>query len=325
MIIIDRIYGRVEVTDQLIVDLINSAPMQRLKQISQDGATHFIQPVFNGNRFEHSFGAWYLARRFDRPIEEQVACLLHDIPHTAFSHVIDFVVEDLNQEYHDRFLKQIVLSSDIPEICKRHSLDIHKVLQKEEYYLLNNHTPELSFDRWDYVMRDAHMIGVLSGETIRLIVDSVKIQDERFYFVDLNIASQLCIASLMVAQLGYVSATSQGAWFLLANALKIALREGVIAEEDFFTTDAAVLGKLRAANNKEITAYLARLTPGREFVYASKGEAEFYGPNKARYIDPLVLRHGKLRTTSELVVGLERYIDDFKQSCKYIGVRQQDI
>ncbi len=80
----DRIYGKVEVNDPLIVALINSSPLQRLKDVSQGGATHFIQPVFNANRFEHSFGAWHLAKRFNRPIEEQVACLLHDVPHTAF-------------------------------------------------------------------------------------------------------------------------------------------------------------------------------------------------------------------------------------------------
>jgi len=60
MVIQDRIYGRIVVKEPVIVELIQSRPMQRLKEISQDGAIHFIQPVRNVTRFEHSIGAWYL-------------------------------------------------------------------------------------------------------------------------------------------------------------------------------------------------------------------------------------------------------------------------
>jgi uncharacterized protein len=323
MIITDRIYGKVEVTDSLISELLISAPLQRLKEISQDGATHFIQPVWNASRFEHSFGAWYLSKRFNRPLEEQVACLLHDVPHTAFSHVVDFVMNDHNQEYHDRFLKQVVLGSDIPVICDKHELDIHKVLQKENYFLLDNRTPELSFDRWDYFMRDAHMMGILPLESVELIVSSAKLRDEQFYFEDLNVASQLCLTSLMVCQLGYVSATSHGSWFLLAEAIKTALKENIITEEDLFTTDKIVWHKLKAVKHQTIDTYLERLKPGHEFEYTSKDEAEFYGKNKARYIDPLALKDGKLHKTSELVVSLAEYIETFKQKCQYIGVKQK--
>lgn len=323
MIITDRIYGKVEVTDPLIIDLLGSTPMQRLKQISQDGATHFIQPIWNANRFEHSFGAWHLAKRFDRPIEEQVACLLHDVPHTAFSHVVDFVMEDHNQEYHDRFLKQVVLNSDIPSICQKHELDIHKILQKADFYLLDNKTPELSFDRWDYFMRDAYMMGILPLESVELIISSAKLKDKQFYFEDVNIASQLCLTSLMVCQLGYVSATSHGSWFLLAAALKVALKENVITEDDLFSTDQVVWNKLIDTHNETINAYLQRLQPGKEFEYAAKEDAEFYGKNKARYIDPLVLENDQLKKTSELVVGLAEYIENFKQQCQYIGVKQK--
>jgi hypothetical protein len=84
-----------------------------------------------------------------------------------------------------------------------------------------------------------------------------------------------------------------------------------------------VWGKLRNAKNKDIDAYLDRLQLGREFSYAPKENAEFYGPNKARYIDPIVLQDGKFRKTSELISGLAEYIKVFKHKCQYIGVTQQ--
>jgi HD superfamily phosphohydrolase len=322
MTITDRIYGVVDIENGLIADLIDSGPIQRLKSISQDGATHFIDPVFDANRFEHSFGAWYLSNYFKRPIEEQVACLLHDVPHTAFSHVVDFVMEDDNQEFHDRFLKEIIGKSDIPDICAKHGLDIDKVLRKEDYYLLDNRTPELSFDRWDYFMRDGFMLGLLPQSAIDGILASVKLEDGQFHFEDVRQANLLCITSLMVCQLGYVSANSHGSWFLMASALKAALRQGVIQESDLFGTDDLVMGKLRAANDATIDGYLQRLTPKRKFAYADKEEAEFYGRNKARYIDPRVVYEGGFVPVSELTVGLKDYIDAFKARCQYIGVNQ---
>jgi uncharacterized protein len=80
MIINDRIYGRLSVEEPVIAALVNSAPMQRLKKISQDGAPHFIQPVRDVNRFEHSVGTWYLSHRYRRPIAAQIGALLHDVP-----------------------------------------------------------------------------------------------------------------------------------------------------------------------------------------------------------------------------------------------------
>jgi uncharacterized protein len=321
MTITDRIYGSIRVQDPLIIDLINSAPLQRLKLISQDGATHFVQPIFNGNRFEHSFGTWYLASRFNRPIDEQVACLLHDVPHTAFSHVVDFVMNDHNQEYHDRFLEEVVLASEIPDICHKHGLDIEKILDKNSFPLLNHRTPELSFDRWDYIMRDAFIIGILPLRAVEQIISGAHIQNGQFYFDDLAVASHLCLTSLMIGQLGYVSATSHGAWFLLARAIKIALHENIITEKDLFTTDEIVWSKLTDSHHPSIEAYISRLQPGNEFEYAPKSEAEFYGPNKARYINPLVRHNGKLVHTSELVVGLAPYIENFRQHCRFIGVK----
>jgi len=322
----DRIYGGVTVTDPLIIDLINSKPLQRLKAISQDGASHYLMPILEANRFEHSFGAWYLAQYYRRPIEEQVACLLHDVPHTAFSHVVDFVMNDTNQEYHDHFLEKIVMASEIPAICKAHGLDIKKVLNKENYYLLDNRTPELSFDRWDYFMRDGYMFGLLPIESIRLILESAKLADingqKQFYFDSLWVASHLCITSMMVNELDYCSANAHGSWSLLASALKIALEQQIIVEEDLFTNDAVVMSKMQKANNSDINAALDRLLSGKTFEYTTEEEAEFYGTNKARYIDPLVKTTDGFKPVSCLIPNLPERIDIFKKQSKLIGVKQ---
>lgn len=90
MLVNDEIYGEYEV-EAVLQDLIQSKPVQRLKGIHQGGASYLVNPKWNVTRYEHSMGVMLLIRRLGGSIEEQIAGLLHDVSHTAFSHVIDFV------------------------------------------------------------------------------------------------------------------------------------------------------------------------------------------------------------------------------------------
>ncbi len=80
--------------------------------------------------------------------------------------------------------------------------------------------------------------------------------------------------------------------------------------------------KLVDANDHEIDTLLKRLKPTTKFEYASKEEAEFYGANKPRFVNPWVLHEGKLVQLSELTPGLEQYFDDFKKQHQNLGIKQ---
>jgi HD superfamily phosphohydrolase len=322
MIITDRIYGEIEITNPLIVELINSKPFQRLKYISQDGASHFLQPFRNVTRYEHCIGAWYLSKKFKRPIEEQIASLLHDLPHTAFSHVIDFVVENKNHEYHDQFIKKVIINSKIPEILKKHNVSLEKILNKDTFYLLNNKLPDISVDRWDYFMRDGFTDGLLPKQTVELFLTSIYEKDERFYFTDTRIANLFAIMFLNCSRLLWLDPASHGSFFLLSNAIKIAHTKNYITKEDFFDIDDVLMQKLVDAKDHEIDVLLKRLKPTTQFEYASIEEAEFYGANKPRFVNPWVLHEKKLVHLSELTPGLKQYFTDFKKQHQNLGVKQ---
>lgn len=322
MIIPDRIYGDISVKDPVIIDLIDSKPFQRLKHISQDGASHLLQPFRNVTRYEHCIGAWYLSKKYNRPIEEQIASLLHDLPHTAFSHVIDFVVGDTKHAYHDNFLKQVILNSEIPELLKKHTISLEKILAKENFYLLDNNLPDISVDRWDYFMRDGFNGDFLPKQVIDLFLSSIYEKNERFYFTDVRIASMFSILFMNCSRLLWMDPASHGSAFLLANAIKIALNKKYITQEDFFDTDDGLMQKLVEANDDEVNSLLDRLKPTTQFVYASQEEAEFYGSNKPRFVNPWVMNEGELVHLSELISGLQQYFDDFTKRHKNLGVKQ---
>jgi HD superfamily phosphohydrolase len=319
----DRVYGEIQITDPVIIDLINTKPFQRLKHISQDGASHFIQPQRNVTRYEHCIGAWYLSHKYNRPIEEQIASLLHDIPHTAFSHVIDFVVGDEKHEYHDRFTKEIIIKSEIPAVLKKHNVSLEKVLHKENFYLLDNDLPDISVDRFDYFLRDGIPMQLISKETVKLFLKSVKEKDDKFYFDDVAIASQFAILFMNFSRLIWLDPSSHGSFFLLSEAIKIGLKKKYLTKNDFFKTDNEVMQQLLDADDAQINALLMRLKPHKEFHYAAKEHAEFYGSNKPRFVDPWVMQNNELHMLSELIPNFKEYFSEYAKNFKNLGVIQE--
>lgn len=323
MKVADRIYGEIDIVEPVLVEIIESKQFQRLKDISQDGASHYVQTNRNGTRYEHCIGTWYLSRKYNRPLEEQIASLLHDLPHTAFSHVIDLVMNDKNHEYHDRFTTQIIMQSTIPAILKKYNVSLEKVVNKENYYLLENKLPDISVDRLDYFMRDGFNMKLIPKETIDLFLTELKEENQRFYFDNPRVAGLFAVMFMNCSRLIWLDPTSHGSFFLLADSLKIALKKNYITEDDFFLTDNVVMQKLRDAHDSEIDILLDRLKPGTEFIYAPKEKAEFYGPNKPRFVDPWVKQEGKLVHVSELIPGLSYYFEEFTKRYTTIGVRQR--
>ena len=86
----DELYGEYYV-DDVIYEIINTKIFKRLKNIYQSGGGYLVNGLWNVNRHEHSIGTMILSLKFNGNIEEQIKALLHDISHTAFSHVIDYI------------------------------------------------------------------------------------------------------------------------------------------------------------------------------------------------------------------------------------------
>ena len=100
----DLVYGEEEIGEQVLIELINSSAIQRLKEISQFGLPeeYHHRKVFS--RYAHSVGVLILLRRLGADLDEQIAGLLHDVSHTAFSHVIDWVLENSEENYQDKII-----------------------------------------------------------------------------------------------------------------------------------------------------------------------------------------------------------------------------
>ncbi len=58
----DRVYGRTIIQEPILIELINSKPIQRLKGINQAGASQYAIEGKTVTRYEHSLGVMILLR-----------------------------------------------------------------------------------------------------------------------------------------------------------------------------------------------------------------------------------------------------------------------
>lgn len=160
-VIRDPLYGYVGISE-VERDIIDSEPLQRLRYITQLGATDRVYPSANHTRFEHSIGVMHLAGRLANSVglsdTEVTACrlagLLHDTGHPVWSHTGENVTRGISHE--DRSC----------EIVEQYNLPVDETLVKE--YITGNKSPNvvsgvLDADRMDYLLRDSYYTGVSHG------------------------------------------------------------------------------------------------------------------------------------------------------------------
>lgn len=165
--------------DRLLLQAIGTREVQRLRRIKQLGMAHMAYQGAEHSRFSHSMGVTHLLRRLlDRlcqiePVSPEwriatlCAGLLHDVGHGPFSHVM----EKFFRRHHEEWSAAIVLDEETeinavlrafdPELPGR----VVKVLREETEprWLHSLVSSQLDADRFDYLIRDAHMTGVKYG------------------------------------------------------------------------------------------------------------------------------------------------------------------
>jgi HD superfamily phosphohydrolase len=171
----DEIYGRFEIAP-VLQELIQSAAIQRLKNVHQGGAIFLVNPEINHTRYEHSIGVLFLVKYFGGRIEEQIAALLHDVSHTAFSHVADYVFENNKEDYHETIFNEVISRSEIPLILNKYGFDI-SILTNQDYTILERELPDLCADRVDYTLRDLYHAKFIDKTAISNFLNELSVQD----------------------------------------------------------------------------------------------------------------------------------------------------
>jgi uncharacterized protein len=292
-------YTTCEIDDSCIEDIISSAPYQRLHYINQYGIGYYNHTKEHYTRFDHCVGVYNLLKKANAPYLEQIAGLLHDASHTAFSHFGDYFFksheedswQDLN---HNEFLEKIGLK----EIIEKHNLRLDSIYHKNKSFIaLDKPLPDLCADRLEYNLSGAFKHLLITEDEARRLYDDVEFKDGYWSFSDIPLAEKLANASIIMMEEIWSCPVSHVSNLVLCKVISHAISKGIMTvDEVVFKTDDEVMKKLSSSN-------CAFIDKGMKLIYAlpeliNNGN-DYHYDYKCRAIDPYIRTQNGLKRLSE--------------------------
>ncbi len=285
----DVLWGDIPIREPVLRELVQSAPVQRLRGIHQAGAGFYMLPSARPTtRFEHSLGVLYVLASMGAGHEERVAGLLHDVPHTAFSHTADIVFPNDEHNFHERFQHSVIMASQVPSILERHGVPLKAALEPDSYPLLEQPLPDLCADRLDYALRDMHATGHITADEARQFLSHLVPTPAGPVVDDTEAALWFALLFRKANDLLWTGPLEAGAYWALAGAIRRAYSIEAFSDADLFSTDDAAMRKLRSSADPEVQAYLSLLRPGINFYAVEDDGPSFKTHMKQRHVDPPV-------------------------------------
>lgn len=305
MLIHDRVYSTFTIDSPIVLELISSKPFQRLKHISQLGIPGKYHYADGFSRYEHSIGVYILLNKLGATEEEQIAGLLHDISHTAFSHVIDWVLGDtLVEDYQDRRHLSILQQPLIAHILHKYGFTAESIADYHRFTLLERDLPSLCADRFDYALRDSPL------SITHKCLPYLRVHQQEIVFSTVESAQAFAENFLLRQEKYWAGYEGITRYAIFANMLKRAIGEKIISMEDFDQTDDYVLAKIVASGSESCLATL-NLMETRDLGFLPKADNPTI--KKFRYVDPKVLVDGK---TVKLSVINNSFCDEIERAKK---------
>ncbi len=291
------IYGSWDITEPVLVDLLASNTIQRLKGISQGGVPFQYCGTHTCSRYDHSVGVMLILRKVGASVEEQAAGLLHDASHTAFSHVADVVFghtekEDFQDLHHEQYLAR----SDAADILRKYGFDFDRIADCHQFSLLEQDAPALCADRADYTLHELLVaFGDNAGKVARC-AQSIIAVDGKLCFNNIEEATYF--------SKGYVKAQDEHwggqdkivRYALFSEVLKAAIKRKILTMDDFWVDDVHCMDKILRSGADDLLARLLLLEGTEKFSVVTDSlvnESCFEIAKKLRWIDPMVYLEDK--------------------------------
>lgn len=299
---IDTFYGPLEVEEPVLLELIHSPAFERLKSIHQYGVSYYTTHKEDYTRYDHSLGVFAVLKLKGASLQEQVAGLLHDVSHTVFSHVGDWI---FNREYNPEDYQSLIFQdyleqSGLKTILENHGLTLDQIDPKRNC-ALEQPLPNLCADRIDYNIQGAYFQGFITKEEGFAILQDLQFVNNAWVAKDTELLSKLVRFSLFMTQDCWGSPINYITSRWLADAILTGLETKLLSlDEIHFGTDDIVWNKLMSSNDSFIQQNMQKiLNPLEHFVFVDPSDADIVVISKFRGIDPWILSQDKcIRLTS---------------------------
>ncbi len=255
-IIRDAIHENIELND-LEVAILDTPEMQRMRFVKQLALTHLVYPSANHTRFEHSLGTLHLTkllteRLFEDDGEKQLlrlSALLHDVGHSAFSHLPEELLLEKIKMDHEQLGEKKILSGNIANTLQENGIPPKELLKIHQSSKEKSISSELGTDRMDYLLRDAYFTGVgyslLDAQRLLLSLTFEK-SELMLQEKGLLAAESLLVSRYLMFNAVYNHHAVRIASAMLEKALRIAIERKRLAIMDLVDgTDESIFLKLK--------------------------------------------------------------------------------
>lgn len=323
----DRVYGDVEISEPAVLEIINTQTLQRLKDIDQAGYRPlWVKPdadmgEYDHSRFAHSLGVFLLLRKYNAGIEEQIAGLIHDVSHSAFSHCIDYVLESGSEKEHnhqDNLFDSYIRRTEIPGIIKKYGFDLEYILNDNNFPLKEKNLPDLCADRIDYSLKTAVLFGELNEQDKNYLLENLTTENNNWLFKDFESAKKYAELFLRLNTVYYSGFASAVMFRTVGDCLKYAIRKKYISEDDLYTTDKIVIEKVkRFLDSDDKLKLLWERMNNKVKVSNNPDDYDAQVFCKSRVVNPLFIDNGVLKRVSEIELSWNNIIKQESKPKQY--------
>lgn len=316
---IESFYGPLEVEEPVLLELIHSPAMQRLKHIHQYGVAYYTTHTEEYNRYDHSIGVFAILRRNGASVEEQISGLIHDVSHTVFSHVGDWLFGKEHQEddYQNTIFRRYLSRAGIEKILIQYGFAGNQVVPKnQKFAMLEQSLPNLCADRIDYNIQGAYFQGFLTKREAVELYEDLRFVDGKWVSIRTDLLTKLARFSLFMTQDCWGSACNSVMSRWLADAMIKGLDIGLLSwNEIHFGIDEDVWDKLIASQDGPIRERMERLfKPNDYYKKVKPEEADLIIRFRCRGVDPWVIHEGQIVRLTSLDRELAQEFEAVKEA-----------
>lgn len=209
-------------------------------------------------RYDHSLTVSLLTWKCTNDMKATLAGLFHDIATPCFSHVIDYMNKDYeNQESTEEYTEKILKSDKYLNKClKEDNIEIEDIINFKKYNIVDNNRPKVCSDRLDGVI----LTGIswtknVDYQDIEKIINDIEIYNNEIGFKTKEVANLVLEISKSI-DIYCHSKEDNYMMELLASITRYGIERDYITYEELYTlNEEELISKLKKLDDEKMITY----------------------------------------------------------------------